>query len=143
MEKEFVPYSIALRMKALGFDEPSFTYYSSRGSLVTGFIESAGGFNIEDLNKGTLAPLFQQAFKWFRDEYKLPSFIQSRYDKWQHKVCHRYSYGNNSSIFLGAGESVNYWEIITDYETYEEAELACIEKLLDIVEAKLKKDGNI
>ena len=27
MEKEFVPYELALRMKALGFDEPCFGYY--------------------------------------------------------------------------------------------------------------------
>lgn len=148
LESEFVPYPLALRMKALGFDELCFGYYhiAPKHNKMVNY-----NLNISDAAKHDYtpyknivgipwmaAPTWGQAFKWFREKYKLPSFIQSRYDKWQHKVCHRYSYGNNSSIFLGAGESVNYWETITDYETYEEAELACLEKLLDIVEAKLK-----
>jgi len=119
-------------MKQLGFNEPCFTYYSSRGSLVTGFIESAGGFNVEDLNKGILAPLFQQAFKWFRDEHKLHS-----------RVNHQ------NGFYWCEIESYNYPRVTTwnssqdsreEYNIYEEAELACLEKLLDIVEAKLKED---
>ena len=36
MEKEFVPYELALRMKELGFDEPCFGYYNNKGySLLT------------------------------------------------------------------------------------------------------------
>jgi len=130
LDSEFVPYNSALRMKALGFDEPCFTYYSSKGSLVTGLIEIAEGFNVEDLNKGTLAPLFQQAFKWFRDEHKLYNRPLTALRNLDNKTVH---YNGLPS------KTPSIYTIF--YDTYEEAELACLEMLLDIVETKFKENG--
>jgi hypothetical protein len=33
MEKEFIPYNLALELKDLGFDEPCFGYYEPNGDL--------------------------------------------------------------------------------------------------------------
>lgn len=67
MNKEFVPYDIAMVMKELGFDEPCFGYYNSLDYI------SEEGVKNSNCNKpgmkGTYcaAPLYQQVFRWFRD----------------------------------------------------------------------------
>jgi hypothetical protein len=72
------------------------------------------------------APLYQQAFRWFREKYDLHAYVDS--------------------MRLTTGETVYSYVIrITDGEesddgknwrTYEEAELACLKKLIEIVKAK-------
>ena len=73
MEKEFVPYDIALAMKELGFDEPCFGYFNPDEELVYGIdiktVEYVLKYHKED--KSVLAPLYQQAFRWFREKYNL------------------------------------------------------------------------
>jgi hypothetical protein len=136
LHNEFVPYELAVKLKAIGFKERALTYYEDgRPKLhndITGW-----DFNSSFLNCVS-RPTFSQAFKWFREKYEIPSFIQSRYNRFKGKVDHRYSYGNNEIGFLKHPESVNYWEHIIDFDTYEEAELACLQKLLEIVESKPK-----
>jgi hypothetical protein len=132
MEKEFVPYELALRLKALGFNEPCFGYYKA---------EYEDGINplpvnlILEQNKAssnvfykTSAPTWQQAFRWFRENYNLISSIDT--------------------IIYGCtlNEQEFHYKIITNtgfgsygqFGTYEEAELECLKKLLEIVESKTK-----
>ena len=104
MEKEFVTYELAVKLKALGFDEECLSYYFNK-QLSFGSKTSYG--------EVVEAPLYQQAFRWFREKYKLhyPIAVSDGvwfYDKWS----------------LGV------------YKTYEEAELACLNKLIEIVETK-------
>ena len=106
MEKEFVPYELAVKLKALGFDEPCM---SSR-----------------DMNNGEgliQLPLYQQAFRWFRDEHWISGSIQIELDAYQWSI---FEEGEDTGL------SSDNWEG-TDYE---EAELACLEKLLKIIENK-------
>jgi hypothetical protein len=116
MEKEFIPYGLALRMKQLGFDEPCFMYWwkGENDYILTDLIDGEARTN--DFK----APLFQQAFRWFREKGYLISFsshdtsIHDFYIKWQPSKS-----------------------ILSDtYDTYGEAELACLEKLIEIVEQK-------
>lgn len=60
MEKEFVPYDLALELKDLGFkNNYNFKEYDTYGYLQhTGLLES---HKLEAIN----APLWQQAFDWF------------------------------------------------------------------------------
>ena len=69
MEKEFVTYELALRMKALGFDKPCFGYYSN-GELVysTHTNNTMQRFRYS-------APTWQSAFAWFRENYSLNSWV--------------------------------------------------------------------
>lgn len=66
-------------------------------------------------------PLYQQAFRWFRKKYQLHSYIEGAYP-W-----YRYYINSKDDRWEGHKTLV-----------YEEAELACLKKLIEIV--KNKKD---
>jgi hypothetical protein len=66
------------------------------------------------------APLYQQAFRWFREKYGLDYEITYAGKKGEyHAFVDEYIYGNN-----GSSPSIF---------SYEEAELACVKKLIEIV----------
>jgi hypothetical protein len=116
MEKEFVSYTLALRLKALGFDESCFGFYYDDGELKIkeGNISRLGYIN---------APTFQQAFRWFREEhdlhYQLVPFFS---DKESHAV----------DYYLAIAQHRPPIQV----NTFEEAELAALDKLIEIVEPK-------
>lgn len=127
MEKEFIPYEEALALKKLGFDEDCFGYYVD--------VEVANPFlvinRINDTQGGyfTLAPLYQQVFRWFREKYGLFTEFQ----------CGDYNYyaliyKTNENGHLGKDIwCSNQINIDINELPYEEAELECLVKLLDIV----------
>lgn len=111
MNKEFVKYEQALALKELGFDEPCIGYYDEGGNLYTEMVEVLK------------APLYQQAFRFFREKHNL--------------VFNFISYN-----IVKPGEY--HWSITWNDEakaggivkTYEEAELECLIKLIEIVKTK-------
>ena len=121
MTKEFVPHSLAVKLKVLGFDWPCYAYIytGDTGNNYDHYIEvkpsDAKDWNEDDLCVSR--PLFQQAFRWFRENGYLISFsshdtsIHDFYIKWQ----------PSKSILSNT------------YDTYEEAETACLEKLIEII----------
>lgn len=127
MEKEFVPYDRALKLKQLGFDEPCFGYYVIDGEDL--IVEKW----MQHPNKSTWtinAPTFSQAFRWFREKY---NFIGTLLGDGFNGELKGYYYSITEEGWI------NYYESIDNgkwYDTYEEAELACLDKLLEIVEAK-------
>ena len=128
MEKEFVPYDRALRMKALGFDEPCFSFYMG-GFKDLGKIKYVNPSNVAETN--VLAPTFSQAFRWLREKHELTwehSFDDSQIQLYVGKIA----YPDNCLDFFKS--------IDVKYDCYnkafEEAELACLDKLLEIVESK-------
>ena len=123
MEKEFVPYQEALELKQLGFDEPCFAYYNIDPQLKTPAFNMVKPFEHEWCLS---APLYQQAFRWFREKYDLPSHIATY---WQHDW-------NNYSYQWYTVENHIEWNGIEHFKTYEEAELACLKKLIEIVKSK-------
>jgi hypothetical protein len=111
MKNEFVPYELALKLKQLGFNEPCFGLYAPPSKTV--FLHHYGLLTAKEQ---VLAPLFQQAFRWFREKYGVYASLR-KYDENQWWV----EWGSwTSSVF----------------ETFEEAELACLDKLIEIVETK-------
>ena len=126
MNKEFVPYQQALELKELGFDEPCFGYYNS-GVKTPLEVEYSIPY---DHKEYLSAPLYQQAFRWFRDEYGLRGFIGFRPNVKQFDF-HIYD------MYLSGKEYVKQRtmeEFNKDPKvgTYEEAELACLIKLIEI-----------
>ena len=115
MEKEFVLYEQALVLKELGFNEPCLASYFHAGKRLD---------ICEYINHGeytVLAPTFSQAFRWFREKYNLIGLIEGGYD-------------NDKNIFTYVIWDDFRDNIVDDYySTYEEAELACITKLIEIV----------
>jgi hypothetical protein len=120
MEKEFVPYELSLEMKGLGFDEKGFGYYLAKTLLITN----------DDVYNSTAitvikAPTFSQVFRWFREKHPYRFYILpcSQHKKYLFEIT------LPSSIFYSTSEN-------EAYNTYEEAELACLKKLIEIVELK-------
>ncbi len=123
MEKEVVPYEIALELKELGFDEPCFGYYENGE-----FVFWHDSKQEKELLLNCSAPTFSQAFKWFREKYKIFSCIMTEY-----------SYGGNISAYhINGLHQSNISK--GDFYTYEEAELACLVKLIEIVKKQNLKD---
>ncbi len=131
MKNEFIPYEQALALKELGFDEPSFKAYDSKGVLqkCTSDYWDINSLNI--INEATtsnlkvLAPTFSQAFRWFREKYSLISYIHplallQDTKKWCYEITNFKS----------------SWDEDSDLHTLEEAEQACLIKLIEIVKKK-------
>ena len=123
----FVPYEQALALKELGFNEPCFGNYNNLTGTTRFFFGKTnegcivwnkvpGTNDIVTSNETILAPLYQQAFRFFREKYGLFSSIQE----------------------LNIGYQHSYYFVVNDEDSiqflkYEEAELACLDKLIEIV----------
>ena len=132
IEKEFIPYDRALALKELGFDEPCLTYYNY-DKRIERSDDWAHGCTLEDKRDRNecLAPLYQQAFRWFREKHNILANVYANASgflyQWEDTIggTHR-----GYSDFEGSNDS-GVWD------RYEEAELACIDKLIQLVkEAK-------
>ena len=69
LQKEFVPYEIALKFKELGFDEECIGYFDIQSKEL--WLNDLGG-NAVNLSEILLrAPLYQQVIDFFREEYRI------------------------------------------------------------------------
>jgi hypothetical protein len=103
MNKEFIPYEQALELKKLGFDEECFKYYTEMGTL-----------RIKDerpLPPLTYAPLYQQAFRWFREKYGFT-----------------YSVGSTNIGVVHVGTTF----LLQDNASFEDAQFECLKKLIEV-----------
>lgn len=132
MKKEFVPYEQALTLKELGFDEPCIARW-----IVTD-IRDGGEVKLEiwndedteyEVKSSTKAPLFQQAFTWFREKYNI-----------EHNNRPAKKFDNDKSreisVFID-GVFISNLRFTGEY-THEEAELECLKKLIEIVKNENK-----
>ena len=145
MKQEFIPYQQALVHKGLGFDEPCFGWYSNmEGNVLRqGYCETYLG--IENCTK---APLHQQAFRWFRQKYDISYSID-----WMTRKIEYYSgYIVHFRGINGHKLNEDNFVVLNDelppegygvYKTYEEAEQACLKKLIEIVEKQKKDESKI
>jgi hypothetical protein len=120
MNKEFVPYEVALALKQLGFDEPCLAFYNGT------FLESTQyrfyDCSMMDIGQCLLAPTYSQAFRWFRENYNIDISINTVYSKYNENTSKKYGgVIDNESVFTNVGF----------HDTYEEAELECVKKLIE------------
>lgn len=73
IEKQFIPYYLALKMKELGFDEPCFGNYVDPKILVIEVQQNQ--YKQVTFKTHCLAPLWQQCFDWFESQYRLLAYI--------------------------------------------------------------------
>ena len=137
MTQEFIPYELALALKELDFDEPCIMcYYGiSRDDKFDGLYLHTGtgkvcNTHLKEEEDGITAPTYSQAFKFFREKYGLNGYIQP--------MIH-----DDSGI-----ETLNYHPLIHNIEwnddaetciffpSWEQAELACLIKLIELVKEK-------
>ena len=129
MEKEFVPYKQALALKELGFDEPCFSIYKTNGELIfTEFYEynklqkysEKSHIGSDWLSLKCYAPLYQQAFRWFREKYNF-----------------KYSIGiTNTCVYHIPVSNYHTTFMLQDCESYEDAQLQCIKAFIDHAKQK-------
>jgi hypothetical protein len=127
MEKEFIPYEQALALKELGFNEPCFGFYSELGSFNFEFNKTNSNCNKPGMHgKYCTAPTYSQTFRWFRDKHELNSEIY---------MNHEYGIKIYTYLVLKLEKSIISHKsgYAVKQNIYEESELACLRKLIEIV----------
>ncbi len=114
MEKDIIPHEQVLILKEIGFDEPCFGYYDEDKYFFTVREQ-------DDIDDDWIqAPIYSQAFRWFREKHNLYPIID---------------------LFVGVKGVLKFFYKLPmhseTFNTYEEAELACLIKLIEIVKNKL------
>lgn len=126
IKEQFIPYELALKLKELGFDEECFGFYSNNKIYYEDNITSNKILTITNkIRKETLiaAPLWQQAFDFIR-EFCNWSFCIKRSHK---QKDYEYFFEIFNPLLQTEVKSKKF-------NTYQEARLACLEKLIEIVE---------
>ena len=144
MSKEFIPYELAVKLKELGFDENCFgRFYTKPKCKMFSVDEKGRHYQIKNTPKklyavgeyfvlnddnAIIAPTFSQAFRWFREKYNILATIYSN--------ASGYLYEWHDAVG-GTHRGWSEYEGPNDggvWDTYEEAELACLTKLIEIVQ---------
>jgi hypothetical protein len=129
MDKEFVSYEQALALKELGFRELSLACYDKCNMLSTYSKNVFEPLNYNNSGYVKSAPLKQQVFRWFREKYESYANLSSWLHEEEIGTYHEFDiYGANQ-----------YAHGSVPFKTYEEAENACIDKLIEI--AKQQDNG--
>ena len=132
MENEFIPYEQALALKELGFDEECFSFYNAIGEVY----ESEGYYRYShNVHKDeVIAPLYQQAFRWFREKYRLNSETPylPNIEKYGIVVSDMTIKPKDLSKNENFKRGVEITNNFAQYDTHEEAELACLKKLIEL-----------
>ena len=127
MEKEFVSYEIALALKELGFNEPCFAWYKN------GKLRIELYWNISDLrDEDCISPTFSQAFRFFREKYQWQASIEATKDQHSHELGYNYFIWNSETGLEYHTMPQNCPSGDWEFEKYEDAELACLMKLIEI-----------
>jgi len=136
MNKEFVHYEAAAALKELGFGEPCFGYYDTDGLQVRTHYWYPKNKNSSfppshtTNNPKISAPTFSQAFRWFRDK-KLSDGSVCRHGKADGSYSYRWDI-----LFEYRVYEERHFKM--DYDTYEEAEVACLNKLIELTTNRLR-----
>jgi len=118
MNNQFIPYEQALELKELGFNEECFGFYTLEGCYFPNTTE------LNSLSYACASPLYQQAFRWFREKYEIVGIVKFGTQEFTYNIY------NNDAIGLLTKDSLDF------NGTYEEAEIACLKKLIEIVKNK-------
>jgi hypothetical protein len=114
---DFAPYKQALILyEELGFNESCYAVYSE--------YDQTRVYDKDSIREGKIipAPLYQQAFRWFREKHKIECYIKSLYEQRE-----------NKGYYFGLDDYTNRDFYSKPYYSYKEAELACLLKLIEIV----------
>ena len=117
MIKEFVNYEMALALKELGFDEPCLDCYNIYGKRWEMRLNKQS-----TIEGACLAPTFSQAFRFFREKYRLEGTIYRLNFKWASQVFNI--------------ETSTYCFVPELFITYEEAEVDSLKKMIKMYKNK-------
>ena len=128
MEKEFIPFQEALILKEMGFVELCLMVGYKHGGSVYNRIGNEGEAMYQtDKKEGkdyaAALPTYSQAFRWFRNEHKIDVTI----DNWSEQPVNDEIWPKAYQYYIN-GEAFHPY-----FQTYEEAELECLRKLIETV----------
>ena len=140
MDKEFVPYEPSLALKELGFDEPCLAWFSETKELQIA-PETYKKWTDKPCNNSNIikvfnvdcisAPTFSQAFRWFREKHNLKGFIGFRPNVKKFDY-HIYDMSLSGMEYVKQ-RTMEEFNKDPKVGTYEEAEQACLDKLIEII----------
>lgn len=152
MEKEFCTHPQSLALKELGFNEMCFGTY--RKDAV--FSEKPFEYDIhyhtqiqlgknlcpknsDYINDWVSAPTFSQALRFFREKYSLKHDIEddnNKGEKFYYKIksFDDKKFDNYNDVICFLQQRKDWSEI--EFDSYEKAESACLDKLIEIVKRK-------
>ncbi len=122
MNKEFTTYEQALVLKELGFNEKCFCYFDDNKELRTCIGLADWNNDIQNI-QFVPAPLYQQAFRWFRENYGLYFYVDFFVEE-------KFDYVIVSKMY---DKHMDYLD--GKFDTYEEAELVGLKRLIQIVKS--------
>ena len=127
MKNNFIPYEQALELKELGFNEDCFAYYRLntwdayfKPAKMELFLHHCYG---DDHGHGVNAPLWQQAFEWFRKKYYF-------------NICNLIDFTFLVSVDDRFIEQVQNGFLPKKFTSYESAQLACLKQLIKIYKSE-------
>ena len=132
MDKEFISYEQALALKELGFDEPCIGWYNPQVNYKKVTTDKYWAFHLTgEWENFKPAPLKQQAFRWFREKHNLRGFIGFRPNTKQFDY-HIYDMSLSGKEYVKQ-RTMEEFNKDPKVGTYEEAEQACLDKLIEII----------
>jgi len=122
MEDFFIPYKLSLKIKQMGFDEECFGFYNKDDN-------NKAVVRISDASNS--APTFCQVFRWFRRRFNLHQSI-IKHSGFKTYWCQIEMISDKKSKI---GEyDVIYATNISGFTDYNDAEIACLKKMIEIIE---------
>ena len=132
MNKEFVPYDLALELKELGYRGFNDTCFGAYKTAATRPFYGGEGDLIVEINANRyaytlFAPTYSQAFRWFRDTLDLSQYIESFGDG-------TYDYTVSMTQLLSEAFNIPEGENLDGpFPSYEECEQACLKEMINMV----------
>ena len=114
--KDFIPFKEAFELKQLGFDEYCFGHFLNKKFYLKSFDRQGDSI--------TLRPTFSQAFRFLRKKYDLQCWIHD--GGYVGKCCIKITGYKHDKFYFSSSEPMGY----------EEAELECLSKLIELVKQK-------
>lgn len=134
MKKYFVTYDQAVALKELGYDsfmrEDCLAYFNTSNSNHDLETKDWWCLPKNDFQYALSAPLKSQVFEWFRKEHHMFSHIMT----YEGNEIPRFK--GEFAYFAEIDFLIAYEEIEKPFKSYEEAESACIDRLIEIVKNK-------
>jgi hypothetical protein len=134
---EYLPHDESTQLKRLGFNLPCFFCFDAHATLMRCSVLKENDEEFRGINHNavyhqgqtyTSQPSYHQAIKWFRDRHGLhaePIWDNDNGTYWFFSIT---MVGDVEFDAIDLGRS----------ETYEEAELACVRKLISLIENNTK-----
>lgn len=141
--KDLIPYKPALELKKLGFREPCFGNYKETEIIDYNlgrhnkhiFLDTINGlqdYNEHNKETDASAPTFIAAFRFFREKFDWQFSVEATSDQHNRELGYNYWIWNHKTgeeyHTMPKNRPSGDWE----YETYEEADLAGLNKLIEL-----------